>query len=450
MQATLRAAAAARTVSAARQPVPRPADPRRMTIAGEILAGAPARRLGSGKKAPGSWGAHGRPSPPRPCRAAAVGDPLASPDEVASVKITIPAASGEEAELISEALVRLASGKLRLGLEQHSCACAGADDITLTSCETQMEMGVSVLIEEHRPDGQEREKIFDAHVAGKALWRTCDVVAFLEASADAEAAVRMASQAVGRPLPFARGKVLVGDWARAVREAFRPVLACEGVWVVPQGSEARSTGRHVPAPSLPRETHARAVPLWPPQPPPLDPSAPALHIILEPGLAFGTGEHPTTRLCLSWLKRNVRAGDRVLDYGAGSGVLAIAAILMGAAEARGTDTDPLAVRVAARNAQTNGVDGRFACVVCGPSAEDATPLAGERFDIVVANILQGPLLDLRDRLVGYAAVGARVAVSGIVEAQVDGIVREYSEHLTDVRVEREGDWALVWGVKRGS
>lgn len=305
------------------------------------------------------------------------------------MKITIPAASGEEAELISEAL---------------------------------MEMGVSVLIEEHRPDGQEREKIFDAHVAGKALWRTCDVVAFLEASADAEAAVRMASQAVGRPLPFARGKVLVGDWARAVREAFRPVLACEGVWVVPQGSE----------------------------PPPLDPSAPALHIILEPGLAFGTGEHPTTRLCLSWLKRNVRAGDRVLDYGAGSGVLAIAAILMGAAEARGTDTDPLAVRVAARNAQTNGVDGRFACVVCGPSAEDATPLAGERFDIVVANILQGPLLDLRDRLVGYAAVGARVAVSGIVEAQVDGIVREYSEHLTDVRVEREGDWALVWGVKRGS
>ena len=83
-------------------------------------------------------------------------------------------------------------------------------------------------------------------------------------------------------------------------------------------------------------------------------------------------------------------------------------------------------------------------------AECATPLAGERFDIVVANILQGPLLDLRDRLVGYAAVGARVAVSGIVEAQVDGIVREYSEHLTDVRVEREGDWALVWGVKRGS
>lgn len=116
-------------------------------------------------------------------------------------------------------------------------------------------------------------------------------------------------------------------------------------------------------------------------------------------MAFGTGEHPTTRLCLAHLQtlasEGALSGARLMDYGAGSGVLAIAALLMGAGAADGTDTDILAVRVAGRNAALNGVAERGRFVQCGPSSTDDAPFSGEMYDVVVANILKGPLMDLR-------------------------------------------------------
>jgi ribosomal protein L11 methyltransferase len=160
------------------------------------------------------------------------------------------------------------------------------------------------------------------------------------------------------------------------------------------------------------------------------PDASAVNIVLEPGLAFGTGEHPTTRLCLAWLASTIRGGERVMDYGAGSGVLALCALKLGAAAAVATDVDPLAVGAAVSNGALNGFGSNvLASALVAPSFAEPAPrialpacagadgLGGGAFDVVVANILRGPLLDLAPRLAFYAAPGARLALSGLLQTQ---------------------------------
>ncbi|HET7400544.1 MAG TPA: 50S ribosomal protein L11 methyltransferase, partial [Usitatibacter sp.] len=162
-------------------------------------------------------------------------------------------------------------------------------------------------------------------------------------------------------------------------------------------------------------------------------------IVIDPGRAFGTGSHPTTRLCLGWLEREVRSDDQVLDYGCGSGILAIAAMKLGAGRATGVDVDPLALQAAAYNARRNGV----AVEVLDAEA----PLHG-RFDITVANILANPLRMLAALICGHTRPGGGIALSGILAEQASEVVEAYAP-WADLRVEgSEGDWVLVAGTRR--
>ena len=181
-----------------------------------------------------------------------------------------------------------------------------------------------------------------------------------------------------------------------MRAEYRPTEAAPGLWIIPSWCEA---------------------------PPAAAP--PAVAVVLEPGLAFGTGDHPTTRLCLAWLSSGgVAPGDEVMDYGCGSGVLAVASLALGASRAAGTDIDPLAVQSAKANAALNGLQRRLRAARCDPSAAAPPPAlepeaegcagflgcGAAAFDVVVANILLGPILDLSERLAWCGGLRRTAAV----------------------------------------
>jgi len=175
------------------------------------------------------------------------------------------------------------------------------------------------------------------------------------------------------------------------------------------------------------------VPTWhaPPQPG-------AVNIVLDPGAAFGTGSHPTTRLVLAWLERTVRPGDRVLDYGCGSGILAIAALKLGAASAIGVDVDPLALETAGYNASRNGVALEL--------ADAGSPLAGQA-RVTVANILANPLRMLAPLIAAHTLPGGALALSGILEDQAEEVIDAYAPHASLAVEGRDSGWVLLAGTR---
>lgn len=197
------------------------------------------------------------------------------------------------------------------------------------------------------------------------------------------------------------------DWVRRTQAQFTPQEVAPGVWIVPSWHE-------------------------PPEPA-------AVNVILDPGLAFGTGTHPTTRLCLRWLARRALHGQRVTDFGCGSGILAISAMKLGARSAWGVDIDPQAVAAATDNAARNHVTARFV------SAAEHLPAGA---DIVVANILAQPLIVLAPLLAGLNAQGGALALSGILVEQAQEVRDAYTAWYDFDPVEEEDGWVLVSGTRR--
>jgi ribosomal protein L11 methyltransferase len=198
------------------------------------------------------------------------------------------------------------------------------------------------------------------------------------------------------------------DWVRATQAQFTPLRITETLWIVPSWCE------------------------------PID--AAAINLALDPGLAFGTGSHPTTRLCLRWLARELRAGETVLDYGCGSGILAIAACRLGAARVVGTDVDPQALVASRANAMRNGVEVAFVRV---------DRLRGERmpFDVVVANILANPLMLLAPALARRVRPGGRIVLSGILDAQAVTVIAAYRQWFNIAICDSDEGWVALAGVR---
>jgi ribosomal protein L11 methyltransferase len=218
-----------------------------------------------------------------------------------------------------------------------------------------------------------------------ALWSVCRLTALFAADADIEASVRRAAAALGvEPPAFTLENLAEQDWVRRTQAQFGPLRIADGLWVIPSWCE------------------------------PVDPQA--INLELDPGLAFGTGSHPTTRLCLRWLAANLAPGQSVLDYGCGSGILAIAAAKLGAAAVAGTDVDPQAIEASRANAARNGVRARFVL----PDA-----LAPDPVDAVVANILANPLRLLAPVLAARVRHGGAIVLSGILEDQVAAVRGAY-------------------------
>lgn len=162
---------------------------------------------------------------------------------------------------------------------------------------------------------------------------------------------------------------------------------------------------------------------------------------LNMGLAFGTGRHPTTRLCLDWLERELTPGADVLDYGAGTGVLALAALKLGAARATAIDSEPQALLAARRNAELNGLEDSL---TIGPPET----LAGRRFDLIVANILARPLIELAERFAAHQPPGARIVLSGILVSQLAELESCYAEWYEAFSSQELSGWGLLTGARR--
>jgi ribosomal protein L11 methyltransferase len=246
------------------------------------------------------------------------------------------------------------------------------------------------------------------------LWPHVQIKALFDASTDAVALLSDLRTVLAAPLTDARFEHIADRaWEREWLKDFRPMRFGERLWICPGG-----------------------------QRPQLDSSSyePCL-IELDPGLAFGTGTHPTTALCLEWLDAAQLRGSFVVDYGCGSGVLAIAALKLGAASALAIDIDPQALAATRDNAARNGIAERL--TVAAPDEVQCAPA-----DILLANILAEPLLELAPTFADRIAAGGSVVLSGILQSQVTPVASRYAAWFDMRPATVRDDWARLDGIRR--
>ena len=272
---------------------------------------------------------------------------------------------------------------------------------------------LSITLRDADAETPDEQAIFEPGVGELPLWPTITLNALFDADADR----RGLAEALGELLPWlepaqlAFAEVEDQDWERAWMDQFQPMPFGRRLWIYP----------------------------WNIEPPPGDDS---VVVRLDPGLAFGSGTHPTTALCLEWLDGLDLAGRSVVDYGCGSGVLAIAALKLGAASAVGVDNDPQALLASRDNAERNGVAERLALYL--PKDHVADPA-----EVFVANILAGPLGELAPLFAAAAKPGAPFAISGILDGQQDELLARYDEWFDALRVDTRDGWVRISGRRRG-
>jgi len=265
---------------------------------------------------------------------------------------------------------------------------------------------LSVSCENARAETAAQVPHFDG--SGESVsWPRVKLTALCKVQAEPEQLLLRACNLAGVAVPVHELRSVPDeDWVARSREQFGPIRVSATLWIVP-------TWRSPPEPD-------------------------AINLVLDPGLAFGTGSHPTTRLCLQWLERSIAGGETVLDYGCGSGILAIAALKLGARRAVGVDIDPDAVATARANARRNDVAGEF--------LEDCAPLTFTA-DLVIANILANPLKLLAPILASRCRHGGQIALSGILPDQVREVESCYSPWIAFVPPAEAEGWVCLSGVK---
>ena len=245
----------------------------------------------------------------------------------------------------------------------------------------------------------------------EAAWEHSRVVALTDEDADQAAIVAAAAEQINLTIvpKFTTRKVEEQDWVRLTQSQFAPIHIGKNIWVVPSWHEA--------------------------------PNPDALILELDPGLAFGTGSHPTTRLCMEWLEAHPAPGKTVLDYGCGSGILAMVAQKVGAGSVVGVDIDPQAIESAADNAQRNNCSIEYFL----PDTFAQSAHAEQRFDIVVANILSSPLKLMAPMLSGRVADGGALILSGVLARQAEEVAAAYAPFIKlGVWAEQDG-WVALHG-----
>lgn len=270
---------------------------------------------------------------------------------------------------------------------------------------------ISVTVEDADEGTEAEQPIFGEPGMGtvEPAWNRSRIVALLDAATDASDLIARAAQASSMtPPPFTITPVAEQDWVRLTQSQFDPIHVGKSIWVVPSWHNAPETGGVV--------------------------------LELDPGLAFGTGSHPTTRLCMEWLESYCREGMSVLDYGCGSGILAMIAAKLGARPVDGVDIDPQAVESARANAERNRCDVSFFL------PDDFQLLRkGKRYDIVVANILSGPLQVLAPMLSERLAPGGCLVLSGILERQAGEVADSYAPFVKLSAWKEQEGWLVLSG-----
>lgn len=239
-------------------------------------------------------------------------------------------------------------------------------------------------------------------------WDRSRVLALLTPGTDVDELLADCAALAGLPATpsYSSSEIEEQNWVQLTQAQFEPIRVSQRLWIVPSWHEA--------------------------------PDPEAIVIVLDPGMAFGTGSHPTTRLCLEWLERSVEPGASLLDYGCGSGILAIAGARLGAGEVFGVDIDPQAVQAARDNAANNRVGASF--------ADAAEKMAGQ-FDIVVANILSNPLKALAPAICAHLRPGGKLALSGILVEQTEELIAAYAPYLPLTVADSRDGWVCLSGKK---
>ena len=260
------------------------------------------------------------------------------------------------------------------------------------------------------------QPVFEPIKGTTPLWQDTQVMGLFEADTDADALLDYLGNGwkatfANAPFPNYKLEILEDkDWERQWMDRFEPLKFGSRLWVCPS---------------------------WKPVPDPM-----AVNLMLDPGLAFGTGSHPTTALCLQWIAEQDWQGKTVIDYGCGSGILAIGAMLMGAKRVLGVDNDTQALTATKDNAQRNGIAAQAIPVFL----PENTPK--EAVDVMLANILAGPLIDMAAHLAELTKARGLITLSGILEQQADAVVKAYSPWFDMHTVASKDEWVRIDGIKR--
>lgn len=253
------------------------------------------------------------------------------------------------------------------------------------------------------------QPLFEPPPGETPLWSNTLITGLFEADVDMANVSRELEKQSGQQITAMRSEILEDkDWVREWMEHYQPMHFGHDLWIVP-------SHHHPPEPG-------------------------ATNILLDPGLAFGTGTHPTTAMCLAWLAAHPPLGQCVIDYGCGSGILAIAAARLGASQVIAIDNDPQALSATRANAEKNGVHNIIECGgIDFPIAEPA--------DCLLANILAGPLIGLVDRFSEICRPGGTIVLSGILEEQSRQVIEAYTRQFSLELAEQQGDWVMLCGHK---
>ncbi len=254
------------------------------------------------------------------------------------------------------------------------------------------------------------QPLYEPPPGATPLWQMTNVVGLFDESFAMDTVVDQLRDAMDGELPeLAILELEDQDWERAWMDDFKPMQFGERLWIVPSWTEAPDTG--------------------------------GVNILLDPGLAFGTGTHPTTRLCLEWLDGHEIKDKTVIDYGCGSGILAIAAALLGADSVVGVDTDPQAITATDENARRNNVSEKIDAYL--PGHESKAPA-----DLLLANILAGPLGELAPLFAERVKPGGEVVLSGILAEQAEGLREIYREWFEMAPAVELDGWIRLEGKRR--
>ena len=255
------------------------------------------------------------------------------------------------------------------------------------------------------------QPIFEPELNTTPLWSHTHLLALFEGGTEAASVLAHMELLTGGPLPEHHSEVIEDqDWERSWMDNFQPMRFGQRLWIVPSWHAA--------------------------------PEPEAVNLLLDPGLAFGTGTHPTTALCLEWLDGQELDGCDLIDFGCGSGILAIAGLLLGARQAVGTDIDPQALEASRDNASRNGIDPALFPVYL------PADMPQQQADVVVANILAGPLVSLAPQITALVKAGGRLALSGILAEQAEEVRAAYADAFAlDPTADKDG-WVRISGVRR--
>ena len=286
------------------------------------------------------------------------------------------------------------------------CDPASADALEAALLEAG---ALSVTLED-----REDEPLLEPGVGETPLWQAIRLTGLFPADAGMDEVMDAVRAHLPRGAGAPRIEILEDrDWSREWMQHYRPMRFGERLWICPSWLE-------------------------PPQPD-------AVNLLLDPGLAFGTGTHPTTAMCLAAVERRVRAGQQVVDYGCGSGVLGIAALRLGAARLLAVDNDPQALVATRDNAGRNGLAP--AALQIGLPDDPVVATWAGRADLVLANILAGPLASLRDTLCDLLAPGGELIMAGLLDTQARALIEAYAPRLPLAIVDRQEEWVCLAGTR---